>query len=58
MNDRAMTKESAEVADLREKGKDLGASFLPLSGEQADSIRAALIESIGTVREERSAARS
>lgn len=57
MSDQATAEESAEVVDLREKGKDLGASFLPLSSEQADSIRAALIESIGTVREERNAAR-
>ena len=51
-------RESSEVADLRERGKDLGASFLPLSSEQADSIRTALIESIGTAREEQTAARS
>lgn len=54
----APAKESAEVNDLRERGKDLGASFLPLSSDQADSIRAALIESIGTAREERNAERS
>lgn len=54
----APAKESAEVNDLRERGKDLGASFLPLSNDQADSIRAVLIESICTAREERSAERS
>ncbi len=52
------TKESTEVADLRERGKDFGATFLPLSSDQADSIRAALIESIGTAREERNGERS
>lgn len=57
MSRQADTKEDTELSELRECGRELGASFLPISKDQADSIRKALIESIGMAREERSAER-
>lgn len=52
----ALTKESAELARLRQEGKELGASFLPLSKRQAAAVRTILMGSIDTSRARRSEA--
>lgn len=52
----AIAKESAELARLHQDGKELGASFLPLSKRQAAVVRTILIGSIDTSRTQRSEA--
>ncbi len=44
-------KESAELARLREEGKKLGASFVPLTKRQATAVRTILLDANGTNRE-------
>lgn len=47
-------KERAELSQLREQGRRLGASFLPLTKRQAAAVRTILLGSTGTSREPRS----
>lgn len=58
MSDTCTDEEGSEFAALREAGRELGASFLPITNDQGVVIRAMLRAAIGSCSEARTAARS
>lgn len=53
MSTKALQETSAELSRLQELGRELGASFLPLTEQQGAAIRTILVASTDTSREPR-----
>lgn len=58
MNDTPTDDEGPELDALRDAGRELGASFLPITKDQGVVVRATLLGSTRRCPEPRSAARS